>query len=214
MQARFRRTERDPERDGNLGQWQVEVVVKDDEGPRLRFETAEAAFELVAVGGRGRAVIDGMEGGRGQFDVEAVPPKAARLVDAGADEQAVKPGVEVIGAAQCGQVTPGPDERLLDGVLGLVGIAQDEPGGGVQPEDRGACQRGEGVMIGPVALAPRVPAASRPSAAARPTWSRSMSMARQATRIVPNSRPICAPLGYHLPPRPSAAIRAMEPNIA
>ena len=76
-------------------------------------------------------------------------PEPARLIDAGAIQQAVEPGVEAVGAAQCGQVTPGPDERLLDGVLGLVGIAQDEPGGGIQPEDRGACQHGEGVMIAP-----------------------------------------------------------------
>ena len=95
-------------------------------------------------------------------------PEPARLIDTGAIQQAVQPGVEAIGAAQRGQVTPGSDERLLDGVLGLVGIAQDEPGGGIQPEDRGACQRGEGVMIAPSALAPRVPAASRPSAVARP----------------------------------------------
>ena len=70
-----------------------------------------------------------------------------RTVSDWLDEQAVEPGVEPIGVAQRGQVTPGPDERLLDGVLGLVGIAQDEPGGSVQPEERGACQRGEGVMI-------------------------------------------------------------------
>ena len=76
-------------------------------------------------------------------------PEPARLIDAGAVQQTVEPGVEAVGAAQCGQVTPGPDERLLDGVLGLIGIAQDEPGGSVQPEDRGACQRGEGVMIAP-----------------------------------------------------------------
>ena len=76
-------------------------------------------------------------------------PQPARLIDAGAVQQAVEPGVEAVGTAQRGQVTPGPDERLLDGVLGLVGVAQDEPGGGIQPEDRGACQRGEGVMIAP-----------------------------------------------------------------
>src|SRR4249920_3890954 len=76
-------------------------------------------------------------------------PEPARLIDAGAIQQPVEPGVEAVGAAQGGQVTPGPDERLLDGVLGLVGVAQDEPGGGIQPEDRGACQRGEGVMIAP-----------------------------------------------------------------
>ena len=119
-------------------------------------------------------------------------------------EQPVEPGVEAIGAAQCGQVTPGPDERLLDGVLGLVGIAQDEPGGSVQPEERGACQRGEGVMIAPSALAPRVPAASRPSAAAAPTWPRSMSMARRPPRFVPKCvrATRCDAVPSLLPPRP------------
>ena len=123
--------------------------MKDDEGPRLRLEAAEAAFELVAVVGDGHAVVDRRRVDGSQFDIDAMPPEPARLIDAGADEQPVEPGVEAIGAAQCGQVTPGSDERLLDGVLGLVGIAQDEPGGSVQPEDRGACQRGEGVMIAP-----------------------------------------------------------------
>ena len=86
----------------------------------------------------------------GQLDIDTMAPEPARLIDTGADEQPMEPGVETIGAAQCGQVTPSSDERLLDGVLGLVGIAQDEPGGSVQPEERGACQRGEGVMIAPL----------------------------------------------------------------
>ena len=149
MEARFRRSERDPERDGDLRQWQVEIVIKDDQRPRIRLETAEAAFELVAVVGDGYAVVDRRRVDGSQFDIDPVPPEPARLIDTGTDEQPVEPGVETIGAAQCGQVTPGADERLLDGVLCLVGIAQDEPGGSVQPEDRGACQRGEGVMIAP-----------------------------------------------------------------
>ena len=123
--------------------------MQDDERPRLRLEAAEAAFELVAVVGDGRAVIARGRVDGSQFDIDPMPPEPARLIDTGAVEQPVEPGVEAIGTAQCGQVTPGSDERLLDGVLGLVGIAQDEPGGGVQPEERGACQRGEGVMIAP-----------------------------------------------------------------
>jgi succinyl-CoA synthetase beta subunit len=59
----------------------------------------------------------------------------------------VEPGVEAIWAAQRWQITPGSDERLLDGVFGLLGIAQDEPCGRIQPEDRGSCKPGEGVMI-------------------------------------------------------------------
>ena len=107
-----------------------------------RSSWSRSSIDDVVVVDRRR--VDGSE-----FDVDAMAPEPARLIDAGAVEQPVEPGVEAIGAAQCGQVTPGSDERLLDGVLGLVGIAQDEPGGGVQPEDRGACQRGEGVMIAP-----------------------------------------------------------------
>jgi succinyl-CoA synthetase beta subunit len=124
-------------------------VVKDDQGPRLRPETAEAAFKLVAIVGDGHAVVDRRRVDRSQFDIDTMSPEPARLIDTGADEQPMEPGVETIGAAQCGQVTPGPDERLLDGVLCQVGIAQDEPGGSVQPEDRGACQLGEGVMLAP-----------------------------------------------------------------
>ena len=121
--------------------------MEDDQGPRLRLEVTEATFQLVTVRRRRRFVGDAGGVDLGELDVEAMPPESARLIDAGADEQAVEPGVEPVRAAQRGQVTPGPDERLLDGVLGLVGIAQDEPGGGIQSEDRGACQRGEGVMI-------------------------------------------------------------------
>jgi hypothetical protein len=89
MQARFRRPERDSERDGDLRQGQVEIVVKDDESPRLRLEAAEAAFELVAVGHGGSLVAEGRVIDRGQVNVKAMTPEAACLVYAGAIEQAV-----------------------------------------------------------------------------------------------------------------------------
>ncbi len=59
----------------------------------------------------------------------------------------MEPLVETLGIPKRGQVTPGTDERVLHGVLGLVGVPQDEPGGGIQSGDRGACQRGKGVML-------------------------------------------------------------------
>ncbi|MEA2612023.1 MAG: succinyl-CoA synthetase beta subunit, partial [Chloroflexota bacterium] len=123
--------------------------MQDDEGPCLRLEAVETAFELVTVG-RGRRHVAHRRGvDRGQFHVDAVASEPACLIDTGTHEQPVQPGVETVGTAQGGQVTPSADERLLDGVLRLIGIAQDEPGGGIQPGDRGACQRGEGVMIAP-----------------------------------------------------------------
>jgi hypothetical protein len=60
------------------------------------------------------------------------------------------PGVEAVGIAQAGQVPPGPDEGVLDGVLRPVGISKDETCGRVQSIDRGACERGESVMIAPL----------------------------------------------------------------
>ena len=147
MEARFRRSERDPERDGDLRQWQVEIVMKDDQSPRLRLQAAEAAFELVAVDHRRVGVMAGREIDAGDVHVEAVPPQPAGLVDAGAVEQAVEPGVESRRAAKGREIAPGSDERLLDGVLGPVGVAEDEPRGGIQAEDRGSCEQGKGVMI-------------------------------------------------------------------
>ena len=59
----------------------------------------------------------------------------------------MQPGIEPVRVPKRGQITPGSDERVLDGVLGLFGIPEHEPGGGIQAGDRGACQLGEGVMI-------------------------------------------------------------------
>src|SRR5689334_4985742 len=56
----------------------------------------------------------------------------------------------MVGIAERGQITPGSDERVLDGVLGLFRVPKDQPGGGVEPGDRGACQLSEGVMIAPL----------------------------------------------------------------
>jgi hypothetical protein len=79
-----------------------------------------------------------------------VPAKASRLVDAGSHEETVQPGVEPIRVAERGQVAPSPDERVLHRVPGLFPIPVDEASGGIQAVDRGACQRGKGVMIAPL----------------------------------------------------------------
>src|SRR3954447_12804898 len=121
--------------------------MKDEERPSLRLEAAEATLELVTGGHDGRRVVKIRAIDRRQVDIQAGAPKAARFVGAGPIEEPVEPGVEARRVPEGWQVSPGPDERLLDGVLGLIGVAEDEPGGSVQPEDRGSCKRGEGVMI-------------------------------------------------------------------
>jgi hypothetical protein len=121
--------------------------MQDDESPLGGLEAQEPTLELVAVDDRRL-----MAGDRGfdqvrQLDIDSVPPYPSGLIDAGIDEQAVDPGVEPVGISKRGQITPGPDEGVLHRVLCLLEIPKDEPGGGIQAGDRGACQLGEGVMI-------------------------------------------------------------------
>ena len=61
----------------------------------------------------------------------------------------MEPCVEPLRIPKRGQTTPGPDQRVLHRVLGLFRIPQDEASGSIQAIDRGACQRGVGVMIAP-----------------------------------------------------------------
>ena len=62
----------------------------------------------------------------------------------------MKPGVEPVRIAQGSEVTPGLGERFLNGVLGLVGIAQDQPGSAVEPANGSEGERVEGVQVAPV----------------------------------------------------------------
>ena len=96
----------------------------------------------------------------------------------------MEPRVEAVGVTQGGQVPPASDERLLDGVLGAVGILKDESGGGVEPGDRGACQHGEGVMIALPRSLHEVPLHVA-LGSARPVWSRLESIGGFDPRIVP-----------------------------
>ena len=126
-------------------------------------------------------------------------PGPPDLVGAGVDEESVQPGVESGRVAQRGQITPGADEGVLDGVHRQVRVPEHEPGGGVEPGDRGACQHGEGVMIAPSRPLHEVSAPSRPSAVARLIWPRS--------RVWRADVPVWLHLGRRASDRP--ATRAM-----
>src|SRR4051812_29252194 len=61
----------------------------------------------------------------------------------------MQPGVEPVGIAQRSEVTPRLGKRLLNGVLGVIGIAKDQAGRTVESPDRGQGKRVEGVQIAP-----------------------------------------------------------------
>src|SRR5215471_198661 len=48
------------------------------------------------------------------------------------DEEAMEPGVEPVAVTKTAQVPPGPDERVLDGILRGIPIAEDPPRDRVQ----------------------------------------------------------------------------------
>ena len=61
--------------------------------------------------------------------------------------EAVQPVVERRRVAQPRQAAPGPDQGLLDGVLGQFRVAEDEAGRGIQARAGRAGELGEGVPV-------------------------------------------------------------------
>ena len=82
-----------------------------------------------------------------ELDLDRPPSPAARLVDAGVDDESMQPGVEPIGIAKLREIPPGSDQPLLDRVACELGVPEDEAGRLVQPHDGRAGELGEGVMI-------------------------------------------------------------------
>jgi hypothetical protein len=60
---------------------------------------------------------------------------SAKLVSRRAHEDPVQPPVEGGDVAELRELTPAPDESLLDRILRQIGVAQDQPGHGVQAVD-------------------------------------------------------------------------------
>src|SRR4051794_13605978 len=152
--------------------------MQNDDRPLVRVESHEGAFELVAVGDRRRRVGDERDVGDVVYvELESTPSRPTDLVDTGVDDEATQPGVEPVRVAQRGQITPGANERVLDGVRRTIGIPEHQPGGRIEAGDRGACQLGEGVMIASPRSLHEVSRHHGPQAVAWLTWPRSPSMA-------------------------------------
>ena len=118
-----------------------------------------------------------------------MPARRARLADAGADEESGAARLEAVGIAERGELPPGSDERFLDGVLRQVGVSQDQPGGRIEPVDRGGRERGEGVMIAPSRPFHELPLHLDPRQPARTVWPRSEVQYGEASRrFVPSGR--------------------------
>jgi hypothetical protein len=84
---------------------------------------------------------------RGQLDLDHTPSTLAPEIDAGMGHQTVQPMVEGLRIVQPRQSAPCPDERLLDGILGEVRVAEDEAGRGIEAGAGRADEIGEGLPV-------------------------------------------------------------------
>ena len=72
---------------------------------------------------------------------------APEFVSDRAHQQTSQPGVEAGDVAERSEIAPAPNERLLDGVLGAIGVTKDEARNRVQPVDDRSCEDVEGLAL-------------------------------------------------------------------
>lgn len=95
----------------------------------MHRQTRESAVQLIPDGNRRLRVRDcGVVDRKERNLHDTPPPLMARGSVAGPDDEPMEPGVEAVGVPKAPDVEPGSDERILDGVLRPVIVANDEPG--------------------------------------------------------------------------------------
>jgi len=159
---------RDPEDRRDLRSRQADVMGEDEHRPVLDGKGKEGAFDLVLVDQRrdvvGRVRAIQREG----WDDYGPPARPADLIATGPNEEAVEPGIEPLRFAQGAEVPPGPDERLLDRVLGGIPVAEDASRDRVQAVVRGGPERVKRLVIAPLCALDEIGDHSPSSVAARP----------------------------------------------
>ena len=140
MEPRAGGAGRDAERLGDLRRRVPEVVVQDEDRPLFGREPAEPTFEQVPVGDREQLVGSGRSVDRQDPQVRGSAALARRLGDADVDEEALEPRIEPVRIAEAPQVTPGDHQRVLEGILGPIDVAEDPLGDREQPVCRATDQ--------------------------------------------------------------------------
>ena len=132
MESRPGRSGRDAERLGDLGRGVPVEVMQDEDRPLFGRQPAEPTFEQVPVGDGDQVIGRGRSVDRQHPEIRGAATLARRLVDAFADDESVQPRVESVRIAEPTQVTPGDHQRILEGVLGPIDVAEDPLRGRVE----------------------------------------------------------------------------------
>ena len=117
---------------GDRVERQVGPEAHDHDDPLVRGQPRESGEERVALDERLERVAPRGIGGRIHRDEpDDIPP--AETITTAVDQDPVEPRVELVGLTERSERSPRDDQRVLDGVLGLVGVAQQETGEPVDP---------------------------------------------------------------------------------
>jgi len=122
----------------------------------LDGEPSEGSFELVAVvDGQVRV---GPVHGLDREEPDAFRPASATpgLGVAGVGQDPVQPRLEAVGVPQSTNLAPGGQQRSLDGVVGMVEVAQDSERDRHAPVAGHAGEGVEGLSIAPLRLSDQV----------------------------------------------------------
>jgi len=128
VQARADRAYGCANRARNLLHREVAVEAKDDGSALIGVEAVEGTFEAIALGDLEMAVIRGSKRSCSIQIVMSPVTGTPETVTTDVDEDPPEPGVELLGIAEAVMLPPCSDERVVGRILGLLCVAEDEPG--------------------------------------------------------------------------------------
>jgi hypothetical protein len=138
---------RDAEDVGDLGELAALEMAENEQCTLLGSKTAEAALELIPIGDVDEIVARGRNLEGQDAKVQDSASLMGCLRETRAHDQAVKPGVESVRVAESGQVAPGGHQRVLDGILGPIDVAEDPLSDGVETVAADPDQIGKRLLI-------------------------------------------------------------------
>jgi uncharacterized membrane protein len=141
------RARRDAEGLGDLARGIPQEVVEDEDRPLVGRQPAEPTFELVPIGDGKQIVGCGRSVDRQHSQVHRPAALARCLADAHVDEQPAQPRIESFRIAEPTEVTPGDHQRILQGILGPIDVAEDLKRDREQPVRAWADQVHEGRFV-------------------------------------------------------------------